>query len=133
VIKSLRSEFKFSVLDLPHIPDPPTLEILPEITKLVLVLSPDVPSLQSAAAGVQLLTQHGLQAEQITPVLNRNSPTPGLTKEIIQKTIRLPLAAEIPFEAEMMTAINSGKALVLQTPKSPTSLAIAKLAVTLVK
>ena len=82
---------------------------------------------------MQLLTQAGVTAEQIMPILNHNSSAPGLSKGIIQKTIRLPLAAEIPFEAGMMAAINGGKALVLQNPKSPTSLAIAKLAVTLVK
>ncbi|HEY85619.1 MAG TPA: response regulator/pilus assembly protein [Chloroflexi bacterium] len=133
VITALRSEFKFSILDLPHIPDSATLEILAKVTKLVLVLSPDMPSLQSAVAGAQLLTQAGITAEQIAPVLNHNSPASGLSKEIIQKTIRLPLAAEIPFEAGMMAAINSGKTLVLHNPKSPTSLAIARLAVTLVK
>ncbi len=133
LVAALRSEFKFSIFDAPHIPDSATLEVLAKVTKLALILSPDMPSLQSAVAGMQLLTQAGVTAEQIMPILNHNSPAPGLSKEIIQKTIHLPLAAEIPFEAGMRAAINSGKALVLQNPKSPTSLAIARLAVTLVK
>jgi len=133
LIAAIRSKFMFSVFDMPHIPDAAALEVLANVTRLALVLSPDMPSLQSTIAGAQLLTQAGVTAEQIMPILNHNSPAPGLSKEIIQKTIRLPLAAEIPFEAGMMAAINSGKALMLQTPKSPASLAIARLAATLVK
>ncbi|MFQ5578053.1 MAG: response regulator [Anaerolineae bacterium] len=133
VIKHFSAVFTFNLIDMPHTVNATTYNLLPAITRLVMILAPDVPSLQSAAVGLQLLTQRGLKPEQIVPVLNRNTPAPGLATNIIQKTLRRPLAAEIPYEINALAAINSGKPLVLHSPKSAAATAIARLAVSLMK
>jgi pilus assembly protein CpaE len=133
VIESLGSLFKFNIIDLPHNLNEAIREVLPELDKLVLILSPDVPSLQSAAAAMRMLPKHGLKQENIMPVLNRNTSIPGLSTEAIEKTLRRTLFAEIPFEPNMIMAINSGKPLVLHSPQSAATTAIARLAVSLTK
>jgi pilus assembly protein CpaE len=133
LVSALRADYRFSVLDLPHTLTAEHLALLPDLTKLILVISPDVPALQSTAAAWKYLRQNGIASENIIPVLNRNSPVPGLSIETIQKTIRREVGAEIPFEAHMMTAINNGQPIVLHQPKSATAKALAQLALKLIK
>lgn len=133
LINQLRALFACNLVDLPHTFATITHESLSDVTKLVLVLSPDVPSLQSAAAATQLLNKQGFDPQKIVPVLNRNTPLPGLSAEVIEKTLRRPLAAEIPFEPKMLSAINNGNPLVLYSPQSVATTAIAQLAAKLIK
>lgn len=128
VLETLRAGFRFNLIDLPHTLDSNELDLLASLSKLVLVLSPDIPSLQSTLAALKYLTQHGLRPENIVPVLNCYTPTISLTVEAIEKTIRHSLAAEIPFEAEMIAAANAGQPLVLHNPNSPASAALTQLA-----
>lgn len=133
-IRQLRPLFACNLVDLPHTVTAITDEaLLKNVTKLVLILSPDVPSLQSAAAATQILNKQGVDPQKIVPVLNRNTPVPGLSAEAIEKTLRRPLAAEIPFEPKMLPAINNGNPLVLYSPQSVATTAIAQLAAKLIK
>lgn len=133
VVSEMGNLFPFTLIDLPHAFTPSLNGLLNNLGKLVLVLSPDVPSLQSAAVAMQMLTRRGFDMERVVPVLNRPTPVPGLAVQTIQKTLRRPLAAEIPFEAHAVTALNSGKPLVLYASQSAAATAIARLAVTLMK
>lgn len=133
IVEQLRTLFTINLIDLSHSMDAGNLSILSAASKIVLVLSPDVPALQSAAAAMQRFNQQGLDPRRIIPVLNRNTPVPGLSAEAIQKTLRRPLAAEIPFEAKMLSAINSGQPLVTFSPQSVATTAIAQLAARLIR
>lgn len=132
-IRQLRPLFAYNLVDLSHTVAAITNESLLNVTKLVLVLSPDVPSLQSAAAATQLLNKQGVDPQKIVAVLNRNTPVPGLSAETIEKTLRRSLAAEIPFEPKMLPAINNGNPLVLYSPQSVATTAIAQLAAKLIR
>jgi pilus assembly protein CpaE len=128
VVEVLQVEFSFNLIDLPHILASPELELLSNLSKLILILSPDLPSLQSAVAAMKYLPQQGIYPEKIVLVLNQNAPIASLTTEAIQKTLRHPLSAKIPFEADMIAAANAGQPFVLRNPKSPAVTALARLA-----
>jgi hypothetical protein len=51
---------------------------------LVLLLSPGLPSLQSAVAAIKILTMNKLPAEKIAVVLNKNTPVAGVTTETLE-------------------------------------------------
>ncbi len=133
VVNHVQKNYKYVLLDLPHTPDAALPELLPTVTKLVLVLSPDMPSLQSAVVALQMLSKLGLPLKNVVPVLNHISTVGGLTLKSIEKTLHRPLGAEIPFDSKMTGAINTGKPLVLYSPESPTTTAIARLAAKLIK
>jgi Flp pilus assembly CpaE family ATPase len=128
LVEALRSEFVFNLIDLPHYLSPSHLELLPTLSKLVLLLSPGLPSLQSAVAAIKFLTMNKLPAEKIAVVLNKNTPVAGVTTETIEKTLRQPIAVEIPFDPAVPAAANAGQPLVLHNPKSQAAAAIARLA-----
>ena len=127
LLQTLRTVFQFILLDLPHSLTEAQLELLSHLTRLILVLSPDVPALQSGVAALKYLVKRGLAPENIVPLLNHNTATPGLAAEAIQKTIQRPLAAAIPFDPDMAAAIKAGQPLVLHNPKAPAARALAQL------
>jgi MinD-like ATPase involved in chromosome partitioning or flagellar assembly len=47
---------------------------------------------------------------------------------MIERTVRRPIVATIPFDPNMMKAVNSGNPLVLAQPESPAAAAIIELA-----
>ncbi len=133
LITVLKSSFPFIVLDVPQVVEPslaPTLQILDTV---VVILSPDMPSIQSTALALQGLARLGIPDNKITLVVNHVFPAGALPLETIHKVIKRPILTEIPFEPEMVKAVNSGKPIMLHSPKSAGASAIAKLASLLMK
>lgn len=128
LVTVLKSGFAQTILDIPHLLEPrfePTWRLF---DKIALVLSPDMPSLQSAAMALQSLLRLGVADTRIVLVINNILPQGGLPPEIIQKTIKRPILASIPYEPEMIKAVNTGKPLLLNNSQSPAAIALIKLA-----
>jgi pilus assembly protein CpaE len=128
LVMALKSGFHHTLLDIPHVLEPRFQPTWRQFDKIALVLSPDMPSLQSAAMALQGLLRLGIDETNIGLIVNNILPQGGLPLEIIQKTVKRPIVASIPYEPEMIKAVNSGKPLLLSSPQSPTALAIIKLA-----
>ncbi len=131
IVKSAQATFPVVVLDVPHILSPNFTPILQMLDKLILVLTTDMPSLQSTVMALQGLNKLGLTDDKITLVVNNITPAVGLTPETLQKALKRPIFTAIPFEAAMLKAVNSGTPLVLSQPQSPATSAIGQLARTL--
>ncbi len=128
LVTTLKSGFAFTIFDIPHILEPRLAPILKLFDKISLVLSPDVPSLQSTAMALQGLTRLGIPDNKIMLVVNQVAPQSSLPVETIQKAVKRPIAANIPFEPDMIKAVNNGKPLILSSPKSAGAGAIVQLA-----
>ena len=92
----------------------------------MLILSTDIPSLQSTAIALQGLTKLGLTGENIVLVANQITPHHSLPVATIEKALKRSVLASIPFEADMVKAVNTGNPLVFNNPKSAATAAIAK-------
>lgn len=128
LVTALKTGFACTVLDIPHLLEPRFEPVLQLFDKLALVLSPDMPSLQSTAMALQGLARLNVPENKIVFIVNHVLPQGALPPEIIQKTLKRPVLATIPFEPEMIKAVNSGKPLLLSSPQSPGAIAIARLA-----
>ena len=124
----LKSGFPFVVLDIPHFMEPQFAATVQLFDKIAVVISPDMPSLQSTAIALQSLSRLGVPEDKIALVVNQVIPQGALPVETIQKAIRRPVVANIPFDPEMVKSINNGKPLVLTNPQSPAAMAIGALA-----
>ena len=131
MIRGLKSGSPITVLDVPHILEQHFSPVLQLLDKIVLVLTPDMPSVQSTAVALQGLLQLGMANQKIVLLLNHVSPANPLPIETIQKAVKRSLAGSIPFEPEMITAVNSGRPLVSNSPQSAGAAAISKLTTTL--
>ncbi|GAB4431836.1 MAG: hypothetical protein Kow0031_13070 [Anaerolineae bacterium] len=128
LMSTIKAGLPVSVLDIPQLLEPQVSPVLQLVDKLVLVLSPDMPSVQAAVTTLQGLARLGYSTRKILPVLNQINPANGLPAETIQKTLRMQFGAIIPFEADMTKATNTGKPLLLLSPQCQASAAMAQLA-----
>ena len=102
--------------------------VLQQFDKLVLVLTPEMASLQSTALLLQALTRLEIAEQKISLVVNQPFPQHAMPVEAIQKVLKRTITASIPFEPEQVKAVNSGQPLLLSSPKSAGAVAIARLA-----
>lgn len=128
LVTTLKLSFAYTILDIPPLLEPRSGAMLQLFDKIGLVLAPDMPSLQSVAVALQGLIRLGVADNKIVVIVNNILPQGGLPLEVIQRTLKRPILANIPYEAEMAKAINSGKPLLLSNPQSSAAAAIAKLA-----
>jgi pilus assembly protein CpaE len=127
LVSSVKSYFPVILLDIPHLLDPHISPILQLIDKVVLVLTPDMPSVQATVTALQGLMSLGYSQQQTMLVVNQTMPHNGLPVETIQKAVRRKVSAVVPFEADMVKATNTGKPLLMLSPQSAASAAIAQL------
>ncbi|MCB0196958.1 MAG: response regulator [Anaerolineae bacterium] len=128
LLKNLKSDFTFTVVDSPYLLEAQGSSILPVLDKLILVLSPDMPSIQSTVIALQGLSQHGIAENKITLVINQTAPHNAVPLQTIQKVLKRPIALAIPYEPDMIKAANNGKPLLLSSPQTQAAAAIGKLA-----
>jgi pilus assembly protein CpaE len=124
---SLRQAFRLAVLDLPPTLSRTTAAGLAAADRVLLLVTPDLASLQSAAVALQALNTMNIEAERVWPVLNAPSGVGGLSPEAVTKALKRPLVATIPYAPGMVTALNSRRPLMLASPKSAAAGSIAQL------
>jgi pilus assembly protein CpaE len=124
----LREAFLLSLFDLPPTLSGTTAAALTKADRVLLVITPDVASVQSGKVALEALRTMGVDEERIWAVFNTPGGVGGLSSETVAKALGRPLAASIPYEPGMLAALNSGRPLMLASPKSAGAQAIARLA-----
>jgi len=129
---SLRRDFALAVLDLPATLSGTTAAALTVADRILLLVTPDVAAVQSATVALQALETMGVASERVWAVLNTPGGVGGLAAEAITKALKRPLTASIPYEPDMLAALNARRPLMLASPKSAAAQAIARLAAELI-
>ncbi len=130
ILRELSSNHKRLVADARTLDDA-TKGALQISRAVVVVMADDPPSIQST--GQLLVTLHtlGVAQERVRVVLNHIHPTPDVPSATIQKALRRPLDAELPYALEHREAIRRGRPVVLADPEGAFSRALGQLARTL--
>ena len=128
LMSTLKNSIPLTILDFPPILGPVNTSLLRSLDKLVLVLSGDMPALQSGVMALQNLIRLGVTESQIILVVNFTAPQGMLPPEAVQKALKRPVLLSIPYDPEMVKSVNSGKPLLLSAPQSPAARTITRLA-----
>jgi pilus assembly protein CpaE len=129
VLATLKSGFNHIIVDTLSSLDDMTLAALIHSDQVILVLVPEVASIQTATVTLQAFRSLGLSEKAVVPIVNHTFAKGGLSLETIQGALKRPIKAVIPHEPELLIqAINSGTPLVLSHPSSAMATAIQKLA-----
>jgi pilus assembly protein CpaE len=130
VLTELSRTFNHVIVDAPNLDDATTTALLLSRT-VVIVMSDDPPSVQSTVQFLTLLQNMGVEAGRVRVALNHARPVHDIPPEIIQKAIKRPLSAQIPFAADQINAMRRGAPLAVAAPDSAFSQAIQHLARTM--
>jgi pilus assembly protein CpaE len=127
-MESLKTSLPVTVLDAPQLLETHTSRLAHLLDHVLLVSTADMPAIQSALTALNGLAKLEIAADKIKLIINQTTPYNNLPLAMIERTVRRPIVATIPFDPNMMKAVNSGNPLVLAQPESPAAAAIIELA-----
>ncbi|NDJ77992.1 MAG: response regulator/pilus assembly protein [Chloroflexi bacterium] len=130
VLRELSSTFDQVVVDAPTL-DTATRGALLASRAVVVVMTDDPPAVQTTAQFLAGLQSMNIEMGRVRVVLNHVRPAADIPAETIQKALRRPLSAEIPYDTEQTNAIRRGVPLVVSDANRPFSKAVQQLARTI--
>jgi len=111
-----------------HFTDP-ILTILERSDTILLVLSPEFASVKSAVDVVEIFDKMRFEPQKVIPVVNDIFPSPYIPLNKISQVLGNRTPVEIPYDSlAIIQSINSGKPILMASPKSEISQAFLDLA-----
>ncbi len=116
LLKALEGQARFIVLDMPSLLAPLTTPIFEAAAPIFLVSGDDPPGLQSTLQTLRALQGHAKRARLI---LNNVAPGPHPRLEALQRALRVPIVARVPYDPEQATARHRQIPSAMGQPDSP--------------
>ncbi|GAP11867.1 response regulators consisting of a CheY-like receiver domain and a winged-helix DNA-binding domain [Bellilinea caldifistulae] len=119
VLTLLSQQNEYLVIDLPHNFAETTLAALDQADLILLVLSPELASVQCASIALDVFSKIGYPPEKVKLVLNWTFKGKGLPREEIEKVLQKRIEIVLPFAGdELINALTLGKPPVYEAPES---------------
>ncbi len=131
VLRVLRQLFQFVVVDTPPAFTDHVLAAFDESDYVALLATLDIPALKNLKLTLETLDLLNYPRDKWRIVLNRADSKVGLQLGEVEKTLRVPIAVQIPSSRSVPASINRGVPIVLDEPNHPVSLSIRAFAETL--
>jgi pilus assembly protein CpaE len=129
ILDSLLERHTYVVADTWSFLDEVAETLLRRADEVLVVTTPEVPSLKNAKHFLEFLRQQDLAHGRITLVLNRFPSVDGISLQDVQQHLRHPVGANIPSEGQLVThSVNRGIPVVLSHPQSWAAQSLLKLA-----
>ncbi|MCK6624497.1 MAG: response regulator [Anaerolineae bacterium] len=128
VIKSLKKHCKIVVIDTTSQLNDKTLTVLDNADFILVVSTPELPSIKSTKLFLELADQLEFSAHKLGVVINRANLPGGISPDKIEKALKLSQAYRIPYDPKMHLAINKGLALTQQEANAPSAQAVTYIA-----
>lgn len=131
ILHLLKGNFDHVVVDTAPAFDEYVLQAVDETDEMLLVTTLDVPTLKNVKVAVETLDLLNFPKAKRHLILNRADDKVGLSREKVESTLGMSVAAAIPTSQQVAHATNAGEPIVAAQPKHQVSQAIRKLASTL--
>lgn len=132
LVSALRRIFPIIVIDAGSVFDWRALALMDTADRTVVTVAPEIPTLRVLQGALELINEAEGLAQRAIFVLNNTFPRQTVNAEQIQENLGVPIALEIPYDAELyLTAANEGQPVLLAAPRSAPANAIRQLAVML--
>ena len=132
LFKVLKAMYDVVIVDTPPAFTDQVLTAFDASDHMVLLTTLDVPALKNLKLSLETLDLLGYSRDRFHVVLNRADSKVGLGVEDVQKTISMPIAAQLPSSRAVPASINRGTPIVHEAANHAVSQAIRKFAQTLV-
>ena len=129
----LRPRFDHVIVDCGSRLDPRTLWMLEQADTHIFVIFPEIAALRATSLMLAFLADTATLRARTHFVVNHLFPKELLKTRDVENLLRARPVAEVPYaDVDMIRAVNEGVPLVASRPSSPASLAIGKIASTIV-
>lgn len=124
IIDLLSEQFDYVVIDTPPALDDHVLAAFDRSDLVALLATLDIPALKNLKLTLETLELITFPKDRLAVVLNRADSKVGLALGEVEKTLKAPIAAQIPSSRDVPASTNRGVPLVTDEPRHPVSLAI---------
>ena len=128
VLRQLRDQFDFIVVDTAPAFDDQTLTALDETDECVIVATLDVPTLKNVKVALETLETLNIAPGHRHLLLNRADDQVGLGAEKVESILSMPVSTLIPSSMDIAAATNSGTPILAANPGHTSSAALRELA-----
>ena len=133
IIQTARGMYDAIVVDTAPLFDGPMLTALDRSDQVLLVSTPDVPSMKNIRLALQTLDLLGFPTDRISLVANRSGMPGGASASEIAETIGRQIRYVLPEDSIVPSSINSGVPATIFKPKSRYATAVKEIVVELMK
>jgi len=127
VLDLLASHFDFVIVDTPPALDEHVLAAFDASDVVALLATLDIPALKNLKLTLETLDAIGFPRDRLRVVMNRADSKVGLNLSEVEKTLRTPIASQIPSSRDVPAATNRGVTLMSDNPRHPVSVAVRQL------
>jgi pilus assembly protein CpaE len=128
VLRVLKGMFEYVVVDTPPAFTDHVLAAFDESDLVALLATLDIPALKNLKLTLETLDLLNYPRERWRIVLNRADSKVGLQLSEVEKTLKVPIAAQVPSSRAVPASVNRGVPIVLDDPNHPVSVAIKQFA-----
>jgi pilus assembly protein CpaE len=128
VLRILRERFQYVVVDTPPAFTDHVLAAFDASDVLALLATLDIPALKNLKLTLETLDLLNYPRERWRIVLNRADSKVGLSLAEVEKTLKVPIAAQIPSSRDVPASINRGVPIVHDNSGHPVSAAVRQFA-----
>ncbi|MBD8869155.1 AAA family ATPase [Nocardioides donggukensis] len=128
MMRTLKQEFDYVVVDTCPSFDEQTLQALDETDECVIVATLDVPTLKNVKVALETLDLLNLAPDNRHLVLNRADDAVGLHVDKVSQILGMPITTAIPSSLDIAASTNAGKPIVVSNAGHPASAAFRELA-----
>ena len=128
VLELLKQQFDYVIVDTPPAFDDHVLAAFDQSDLVALLATLDIPALKNLKLTLETLDLLNYPRDRWRLVLNRADSKVGLALGEVEKTLKAPIAAQVPSSRDVPASINRGVPIVLDDPKHPVSAAIKAFA-----
>ncbi len=133
ILKEIKYLFDFVIVDTWSSLQDPMLTILDEADRIVLLATPDIPTLKTSRDFFGVLDALSYPANKTIFVLNKTDRRMGITAKDVSDNLKHPVVVEIPLdEGAALSSINRGVPFVADQRSKPIARAVFQLADVLV-
>ena len=128
VLRTLREEFDYVVIDTAPAFDDLTLTALDQTDECVLVATLDVPTLKNVKVALETLDVLNIAQGHRHLLLNRADDAVGIDPAKVESILGMPVSALVATSVDIAAATNAGTPIVCGQPQHPSSVAVIELA-----
>ena len=128
VVKSLKQQFKLVIIDTYSQLTDITLAVLDNADYILLVTTPELPSIKSAKHFLELAEMLEFDPNRLKVVINRANEFGGIPPRKVENVLNLNHTFLIPNDPRLDAALRKGLSVCLQDTGAPAAVAIADMA-----
>ncbi|WP_435743978.1 AAA family ATPase [Nocardioides sp. SYSU DS0663] len=128
VLRTLRENYDYIVVDTAPAFDEQTLTALDETDECVIVATLDVPTLKNVKVALETMEMLNIAQDHRHLLLNRADDAVGIGPDKVEAILGMGVAARVESSIDIAAATNSGTPIVLEKPTHQSSTAIRELA-----